>query len=212
MRGICESMKQMVTLAKKHHVKIGAHPSYPDKLNFGRISVKMDENALKESILTQIDSLKSICDKENVPMHHIKPHGALYNDIAKDEELTLLFLKSIKKYKTAKFLYVPPKSVIEELAQENGFSIKLEAFGDRNYDTHLNLVSRKKVNALITEPKTVLKQVLNIFEKGMVRTESGSLKELSADTYCIHGDTSSALQILTYLSEQLPNYNIYLNK
>lgn len=210
--GDSASMKQMVNLAKKQRVKIGAHPSYSDRLNFGRVSLKMKAQELIKSIQTQIDSLKSICDEEDIALHHIKPHGALYNDIAKNKELASVFLESIEKYKSDQFLYVPPKSVIEELAKKGGFKIKREAFGDRNYDINLKLVARSSPNALITNPETVLKHVLQIIENGKVKTEEGVLKMLRADTYCIHGDTSSALQILTYLSKQLPNYNIYLNK
>jgi UPF0271 protein len=210
--GDTKSMTKMVELAQQYKVKIGAHPSYPDKLNFGRVSMKMDAKELADSIQTQIESLKSISERMGVRLHHIKPHGALYNDIAKDEKLGIIFLEAITKYKSDLFLYVPPGSVIEELAHKNGFKVKLEAFGDRNYTTDLELVSRKHPDALITAPEAVLNHLLEIIKRGRVRTVTGDLRNLMADTYCIHGDTRNALQILTYLSLELPNHKIYINK
>ncbi|MCL4162099.1 UNVERIFIED_CONTAM: hypothetical protein GTU68_054234, partial [Idotea baltica] len=196
-------MKRMVQLAKEHNVKLGAHPSYPDKVNFGRVSLKMDANDFSDSIQTQIESLKSICKKEDVQLHHIKPHGALYNDIAKDKKLASLFLEAIEKYKLDQFLYVPPLSVIEELAQKQGFKLKKEAFGDRNYTKDLKLVSRKSIDALITDPRAVLNHLLYIIKEGKVKTVNRDLVNLKAETYCIHGDNQTALQILTYLTQEL---------
>ncbi|WP_281543070.1 5-oxoprolinase subunit PxpA [Maribacter aestuarii] len=210
--GDTKSMTKMVELAQQHKVKIGAHPSYPDKLNFGRVSLKMDAKELADSVQTQIESLKSISEKSSIPLHHIKPHGALYNDIAKDEKLATIFLEAIAIYKSDLFLYVPPGSVIEVLAQKNGFKIKLEAFGDRNYTADLKLVSRKHPDALITAPEAVLNHLLEIIKIGRVRTVTGDFRNLMADTYCIHGDTRNALQILTYLSLELPNHKIYITK
>lgn len=210
--GDTESMEKMVELAKRHKVKIGAHPSYPDKSNFGRISLQMNAKELTDSIQTQVESLKFISERLGVQLHHIKPHGALYNDIAKDKKLAIIFLRAIAEYKPDVFLYVPPASAIEELAQNDGFQIKREAFGDRNYTSDLKLVPRKNKNALIVKPEAVLNHLLQIINAKRVRTISGDLIPLKADTYCIHGDTQNALQILMYLSNKLPNHNIFITK
>ncbi len=210
--GDIESMKKVVDLAKLHKVKIGAHPSYPDKSNFGRVSLQMNAKELTNSIQTQVESLKSISESMGIQLKHIKPHGALYNDIAKNKKLATIFLRAIAEYKSDLFLYVPPASVIEELAQNQGFQTKLEAFGDRNYTTGLKLVSRKNSNALIVAPEAVLGHLLTMIKEEKVRTISGDLMPLKADTYCIHGDTRNALQILMYLSKELPNHNIFIIK
>ncbi|MFS4469096.1 5-oxoprolinase subunit PxpA [Maribacter sp. 2210JD10-5] len=210
--GDASTMHMVVRLAKKHQLKIGAHPSYPDKENFGRISMDIGDTDLLESIQEQIELLRSISKKENIDLYHIKPHGALYNDVAKSEKLASLFLKAIEKYKKELFLYVPYASVIEKLAFVKGYKIKREAFADRNYNDDLTLVSRREENALITEPSLVLKHVVNMVTHNLVKTVSLKKKAIKADTYCIHGDTPSALQILTYLSKELPNYNCFVKK
>lgn len=205
-------MNDVVNLAKENKVKIGAHPSYPDKENFGRLTMDLSKNKFKLIIQTQIANLVSFCESQNVKLHHIKPHGALYNDLAKDENLASLFLETIEKYKSSCFLYVPYASVLEKLALDQNFKIKREAFGDRSYNSDLSLVSRKLPNAVITEPVKILKQVIDIAKHNYVETVSHDKKSIKADTFCIHGDTPSALQILMYLSNELPNHNIFLDK
>jgi UPF0271 protein len=197
-------MKWVVSLAKKYQVKVGAHPSYPDIANFGRVSMDLSPKELIDTIRLQVAQLVLICNQENIKLHHIKAHGALYNDIAKGGTLAKTFLAALDPYKSKVFLYVPAASVLEELAINQGFKIKREAFGDRNYNTDLSLVSRKKANAMILAPQLVLEHLLRMVKEEQVRTVSGTLERMQAETYCIHGDTPNALQILTYLSEELP--------
>jgi len=210
--GDLQTMIQVVRLAKENKVRVGAHPSYPDKENFGRVSMDVSSDVLIASIQTQLESFTSILKKEKVVLHHIKPHGALYNDIAKDENLAMIFLKSIIDFKDEVFLYVPYKSKIESEALKQQFKIKYEAFGDRNYNTDLSLVSRKLPNAIIENPQQVLSHLCSIVNESMVKAESGDLVKLVADTFCIHGDTPTALQILTYLTKELPNHNITIKR
>lgn len=206
------TMQAIVSLAKRHQVEIGAHPSYPDKSNFGRISMDLNLAELLETIQTQVANLVSVCEKEHVKLHHIKAHGALYNDTAKGGPLALTFLKAIEEYKAELYLYVPSASFLAQMASEQGFKIKREAFGDRNYNEDLSLVSRKQSNAIISEPSLVFEHLYSMVQNQQVRTVSGVLKTIVADTYCIHGDTPNALQILMYLSEELPKKHIYLQK
>lgn len=206
------SMLQIVKLAKIHKLRIGAHPSYPDKLNFGRESMKLDAGDLIKSIQAQIASLVSVLKEQQVSMHHIKPHGALYNDIAVNKERARLFLLSVETYKKEVVLYVPNKTIIAEEAIKQGFRICYEAFGDRNYTEKLKLVSRNLPNALITDPKLVLNHMLEMIEHQRVTTIAGSKIPILADTYCIHGDTPTAYQILMYLSVELPKRHIQLKK
>ena len=206
--GDIDTMTKVVRLAKKNGVRVGAHPSYPDRENFGRISMYISPESLIESIQSQLKFFTTILDKEQVKMHHIKPHGALYNDIAKNPDLAKTFLEAIGQYKDDVFLYVPYKSSIEIESLKKNFTIKYEAFGDRNYNLDFTLVSRKHSKAVIENPEMVLSHLLSMIEKESLRTVDGELLKIKADTFCIHGDTSSALQILTYLSEELPNRNI----
>ncbi|WP_282055654.1 5-oxoprolinase subunit PxpA [Maribacter luteus] len=207
-----ETMTRTVILAKEHKVLVGAHPSYPDTENFGRSTMAIDSDRLSLSIQNQIKGLQSILDHKQVTLHHIKAHGALYNDLAKDESLAENYLSAIKAYKPSVHLYVPPNSVIAELARDRGFSVKFEAFADRNYNEDLSLVSRKLPNAVINEPKAVLNHLARMVKQGMVVTLNGVECAMNADTYCLHGDTPNAFQILMYLSNELPKQQIYIKK
>ncbi|MEB8328941.1 5-oxoprolinase subunit PxpA [Flavobacteriaceae bacterium KMM 6897] len=205
-------MKKIVVLANKYQVKVGAHPSYPDKENFGRVSLTLSPSLLKATILEQVAKLIPILEEEGMILHHIKAHGALYNDVAKDKALATVFLDAVEQYKTGTFIYVPFGSILEIEAKRRGFKIKLEAFGDRNYNLDFTLVSRNKPNAVIHDPKSVLWHIIGMVKNNSVKTMEGEDLKINAETYCIHGDTPTALQILAYLSEELPNNQIYIKK
>tara|TARA_R110002167_G_scaffold54785_7_gene156049 strand:- start:197 stop:952 length:756 start_codon:yes stop_codon:yes gene_type:complete len=206
------SMLKVVRLAKEYGVKVGAHPSYPDREHFGRISMDIPNEVLIDTIGVQIQNLNTILGQEKMKLHHIKPHGALYNDLAKKRDLARTFLKAIMAYREDVFLYVPYGSVLEEEALSSGFQIKREAFADRNYNQDLSLVARSHANALIQEPTRVLEHLVLMAEQCEVMTITGHTVALVADTFCIHGDTPNALQILMYLSKHLPDYKIEITK
>ncbi len=210
--GDLTSMKSVIKLAKEHGVKVGAHPSYPDKLNFGREVMDIAPVDLQQSISEQLLSFDTILHSEAVALHHIKAHGALYNETARNKSLAKVYLETIGIYKESVFLYVPYGSVIAKMALEKGFKVHYEAFADRNYNANLSLVSRKQSNALIQEPKKVLPHVLAIIKDGNIVTIHGEKKKIEADTLCIHGDTPSALQILMYLSQEFPQHGVQLHK
>ncbi len=205
------TMAKVIRLAKKYRVRVGAHPSYPDRKNFGRLSMSMTQQKLEASIQKQLQVITSIAKKESVRLHHIKAHGALYNDIAKDAVVAKVYLNAISGYKAKVLLYVPYKSEIEELAKQQGFKVKREAFGDRNYNRDLSLVARNLPNALLVNPPEVLVHLLNIVNEKKVKTIKNDMIDLIADTYCIHGDTPSAYEILTYLNKELPLHNVQID-
>jgi UPF0271 protein len=206
------SITQIVKLAKAHQVKVGAHPSYPDTSNFGREVMTIPNSELGQSILKQLRMFDEVLKKEKVEFHHIKAHGALYNETAKNEKLAELYLETISKYRSKVYLYVPFGSVIAGIAKKKGFKLMYEAFGDRNYNKDLSLVSRKLDNALIQPPDKVLHHILPIIKEGTVKVVTGEEIKIMAETICIHGDTTSALEILMYLSKELPKYRVELQK
>ena len=206
-----ETMNSVIQLAKSHQVKIGAHPSYPDRENFGRVVMDIPNQQLVDSIKGQIADFLEALKQQNVELHHIKPHGALYNLIADNEDMAHVFLDAIKVYKEIP-VYLPYLSKIHKVAIKRGFRFYLEAFADRNYDSDLNLVSRSLDNAVIQEPKKVLQHVLKMVNEEQVNTIDGIQRSIKAHTFCVHGDTPSALEILMYLHQELPNYKVEIRK
>jgi UPF0271 protein len=196
-----ETMQNVVALALTYGVEIGAHPSYPDRENFGRVTMTMDGEDLIESIRSQVGSLLKVVLQAGAKLHHIKPHGALYNDIAGDEDLARTFLDAVAPYKDDVRLVVPYGSLMAKLASDAGFLIYLEAFADRAYHNNHTLVSRKLEGAVLHEPHQVLEHVKNMVHFGEVRTIEGERIPMDADTYCVHSDTPNAFEILKMLNQ-----------
>ena len=186
---------KVITLAKQHQVKIGAHPSFPDRDNFGRKVMQITNEDLQTSIENQIILLIERAALQDVKLHHIKPHGALYNLIAKDIETAKVVVEAVQNTIPDAFLYVPFNSVIEEIALQNNIKIKYEAFADRNYNDDLSLVSRSNEKALLTNSEEVINHITTMVN-GKVKTIQGNSKEIKADTFCVHGDTENAVEIL----------------
>ena len=205
------TMGTTIRIARQYNVKLGAHPGYPDKENFGRKVMDISTNDLIASIQAQLALFLKVLKEEGGELHHIKPHGALYNEIAIDTDLAMVFLEAVKAFSDIP-IYVPFCSKIEEEAKKKGIRIKLEAFADRNYNADHSLVSRKEGNALIQDPKEVLQHLLKMVHEKKIWSIQGSEIEIKADTFCIHGDTLRALEILTYLHRELPNHNIQIRK
>ncbi len=206
--GSIESIDSVIQLAKQHGVKIGAHPSYPDRENFGRRAIDITDEMLEKSIIEQIELVKQRLKLVNQPLHHVKMHGALYNLSAKDISTAEIVLKAIKHSVPNTILYVPSNSQIAKLAESHGIKIKREAFADRNYNEDLSLVSRNQKNALITDKNKVLEHLLRMVVGGKVETISGSLKQLNAETFCVHGDNTNAIELVAYIRENLLNQGI----
>lgn len=202
------TIDKTIQFAIENKVFIGAHPSFPDKNNFGRKVLDISEEALKESIEAQLELFLACMANFNQKMHHIKPHGALYNLIATDKKEAQKFIRIIKKYVKDSFLYVPYASEIATIALEHQIKIKYEAFADRNYNEDASLVSRDQENALILNPKKVVKHVLHIIKTNKVKTVSGIEKELKANTFCVHGDTENVIEIASFLMDELKNKGI----
>ena len=196
------SMIECIEISIKNNVKIGAHPSYPDKINFGRKKIDISPSELSYSIISQIESLEAIADSYGLELNHIKAHGALYNQMIIDTELSNFYLDTIKDFKNKCSLYIPYKSEIEKIALKKGFSIIYEVFGDRNYNDDLSLVSRNNENALITDPESVVNHIKTIKETETVKTINGNYKKIKFDTICIHSDTNNSIEILKKINQE----------
>lgn len=197
------SMRDTVRLAIKHATKIGAHPSFPDKANFGREVVNMSCTALYQSLKQQIEYLKRIVKEEQGLLHHVKPHGALYNLAAKDVSTAEVIVEVMKRFHQPLKLYVPYGSVIAKIAQKEAVEITYEAFVDRNYNDDLSLVSRKELNALITDSEVMYNHVYNMIVHEKIRTINDRELAIKAATFCVHGDTPNALQLVRDLIKKL---------
>ena len=200
--GSIETIDKVIQLAQKYHVKIGAHPSFPDRENFGRKILDICNDELQESIEDQLKLFKERTEIQNAEVHHVKPHGALYNLIAVNREKAELVVQAIQNVFEHIKMYVPYDSVIEKVAQENGLEIVYEAFADRNYNDDLTLVSRSLPYAVITDKAKVVEHVKRMFIASKVKTAQANEQIIKAETFCVHGDNKKAIEILKELNEE----------
>ncbi|MFV8281446.1 5-oxoprolinase subunit PxpA [Christiangramia marina] len=207
--GNLETMHKTVRLALENNAEIGAHPSYPDRANFGRNHVEMTAEELKLSIEGQVLSLKQIVESEGGKLSHVKLHGALYNDAAKDRSISEIVMEILEDYGDDLRLFVPLNSQLGELALGR-FELFHEAFADRNYEKNYGLVPRSKSHAIIEDREMVFHHVRSIYKENKILLQNGEFLKAQADTFCVHSDTPSAVQILQYLQRKLAAENIYI--
>ena len=193
--GDSRSMRSTVLAAAQRAVAVGAHPGYPDREGFGRRSGFLPPNALRGPLRRQIGALVEIAAGLNVEVRHVKPHGALYNDAARDRELADAVCASLAGLDTSLLLVGPPASALEDAALDAGVGFVREGFVDRAYTTQGRLVPRNQPGAVLTGQAAVVAQALSIARESTVPGSDGEEIALEVDTLCIHGDTPGAVTL-----------------
>ena len=198
-----KTMNEVVEISKKNGVSIGAHPSFNDSENFGRERMNLSSSEIKKLIIDQYQILQNIAMKHNESVSHIKPHGALNNMACEDIELATILAKTIKSIDKDLIYLVPTGSKMHEAAKKLDMKIACEIFADRNYEDDGNLVSRKKPNALITDPELAKKHVLSMVKNQALNCHSGKQIPCEIDSVCIHGDNMSSLSTAKSIKNNL---------
>ena len=198
-----ETMNKVVEISKKNGVSIGAHPSFNDPDNFGRERMNLNSLEIKRLIIDQFNILQNIANNYNERVTHIKPHGALNNMACEDISLATILAKTIKEIDRDLIYLVPTGSKMEEAAKKLNMKIACEIFADRNYEDDGNLVSRKKPNALITDPNEAKQHVLSMIKNQALNCHSGKQIPCEIDSVCIHGDNLSSLNTAQAIKSNL---------
>jgi 5-oxoprolinase (ATP-hydrolysing) subunit A len=174
-------------------IRIGAHPSYPDREGFGRRVIDISAEALRVELLAQVGALDAIARDHGLQVEHVKPHGALYHRATIDEGCARLLAEVVSCFEGA--VLVAPAGSPALSAGWSGVRTLAEAFADRGYRSDGGLVARGDEGDLITDPERAAEQALSIAVDGRVRASDGSWLSLHADTICMHGDTPGAADI-----------------
>ena len=198
-----QTMVNTIEISKVNNVSIGAHPSFNDPQNFGRKRLYLAEHELKKLIIDQYEILQNIAKNHGAKVTHIKPHGALNNMACEDIELSSTIAKTIYEIDKDLIYLVPTGSKMEEAAKKLNMKIACEIFADRNYEDDGNLVSRKKPNALITNPEEAKKHVLKMVKNQAINCHSGKQIPCEIDSVCIHGDNLSSLATAKSIRDNL---------
>ena len=202
------TMRQTVKAALRHNLNIGAHPGLPDLQGFGRREMKLSAEEAYDMTLYQIGALTAFVKAEGGVLNHVKPHGALYNMAAKNSELSDAIVHAVYDADSSLILYGLSGSELITSAERRGLMVKNEVFADRTYQSDGTLTPRNQSNALITDHKFAIQQVIKMVEKGIITTHNGVDLAIKADTVCIHGDGINALEFAAEIHNHFKNEGI----
>jgi UPF0271 protein len=207
--GSLAEMEKCVKLAIEHNVTIGAHPSFEDRENFGRLSLQIGLEEIFESVKKQMQLLQEIVNDYGAVISHIKPHGALYHQACTDKKTAQVIIEASKSIVATTSIVGLPNSILEQAAVNSNCHFIKEGFADRRYHSDMSLVSRKNEKALITKKEEVLLQVQSMIQgktktiegtetNSNIQTDINSTMIMGIDTICFHGDTPGAVELLNY--------------
>ncbi len=205
------TMQQTIELAMQHRVNIGAHPSYPDRENFGRTSMHFPPAEVRDMVKIQIELLSKLVLKNKGRLHHVKPHGALYNMASKDNILAAAICEAILETDASLVVYAQSGSALIAMAKSMHLKTCSEVFADRSYEPDGSLTPRTAAHALLQDEEKVVAQVLQMVMQQTVMA-GGQAIPVKAETICIHGDGVHALDFAKRISEALKANHIYLEK
>lgn len=194
--GTFETMREALELCALRRVSPGAHPSYPDRLQFGRVSIAASEADITHWIVSQTMTLIGVGASIGIRVRHVKLHGALYHDCATSPLLAQAALRALGQLPPGLRLVGPPGCALSQLAAESGIPYTAEGFSDRRYDTHGRLVPRSRPNAVISDPAQAASQALKLATSGLYKT------------ICIHADHEGALERLMHIHQTFKDHGI----
>lgn len=205
-------MHQTVEAAVKHGVAIGAHPAYPDLNGFGRRNMNLSPREIYQLIIYQVGALQGFAQLFGQKLHHVKPHGALYNMAAAQFEIAEAIAQAVYDYDKSLILYGLYGSELVRAGRNRGLRVAQEAFADRSYQPDGRLTPRNQPNAIIHDIDQAVEQVINIVKYHQIKSAGGHPLELQADTICVHGDEAKALQLIQKLKARLEANSITIRR
>jgi len=197
------TMRQTVAAAKQLGVAVGAHPSYPDRENFGRLESSIEPSALESSVREQILSLANVAEQLGVRLIHVKPHGALYHAANKDRAVTLAVGRAVLAVDPQLIMVGQAGAASLEVWRSMGLRTATEAFADRTYERDGSLRKRTLPGALRDTPERAAEQAVSIVLRHCVTAGDGSELPVAAQTICMHSDTPGAAAIAREVNQRL---------
>jgi UPF0271 protein len=196
-------MRRTVRLARDAGVAVGAHPGYQDLPGFGRREMRVAPQDVEDMVLYQIGALAAVARSEGVRLAHVKAHGALYNQAARDRALADAIARAVRAFDPSLVLFGLPGSELLKAGEAAGLRVASEGFADRAYEHDGSLASRNEPGSVIHDPSQVVRRSLRMVREGRVTARDGSDLRFQVDTLCTHGDTPGAAELTRLLREGL---------
>jgi 5-oxoprolinase (ATP-hydrolysing) subunit A len=208
--GDAGTMRTSIEAARARNVVVGAHPSLFDRENFGRKELPVTPAEIFDAVVYQLGIFQAIAEACGVRPNHVKPHGALYNMAARDDELAGAIARAVANVDAKLIFFAPASSALARAGEAQGLHIAHEVFADRNYCSDGSLVSRSRPNALLHDSSDAAPRVLRMLREGKVRSVDGKDVEVRAETICLHGDNPEAVDFARALRLQLEKEGVAL--
>jgi UPF0271 protein len=206
--GDASVIRKTIETAIEKGVAVGAHPSFPDLQGFGRREMKMSAQEVFDIVLYQVAAVKGVCEALGGRLHHVKPHGALYNQAVKDARLAGAIAEAVKAIDEDLIFYGLSDSFLIAEAEKINLKTASEVFADRTYQADGSLTPRSQPNALIIDAETAVSQILQMISDQTVTATGGETISIRAETVCIHGDGAHALEFAKTIRENLNKQSI----
>lgn len=184
-------------------VAVGAHPGFPDLAGFGRRQMQLTPLELRTDVMYQVGALQAMCRAVGVPLHHVKPHGAMQNMMAVDYEMSVTVIDAIAAIVESPLIYAQPGTATDKAASDRGIAIAHEIFADRAYLANGLLAPRSMPGSVLHDPATIAERTLRMVRGEPIDTIDGSSIAFTSDTICVHGDTPAAVEIAKSLRKSL---------
>ncbi|MEO5998739.1 MAG: 5-oxoprolinase subunit PxpA [Chitinophagaceae bacterium] len=210
--GDAHTMHQLVEAAVEMKIAIGAHPGFKDKANFGRENRQLSPEKIYDIVLYQLGALQAFLKAHRAKMHHVKPHGALYNMAAKEKPIADAICNAMLDFDESLMLYGLSGSEMIRSAEQLGLQTASEVFADRTYQADGSLTPRSAANALIEDGHEALRQVLQMVQQGTVIATDGTNIPVKCKTICIHGDADNALSFAETIYELLRQHHVNIQQ
>lgn len=208
--GDVHTIRQTIRLCLQYGVAVGAHPSFLDRENFGRTEIQVEGGDLYDLITEQLELFAAIVRDCDAVLHHVKPHGALYNMAARDRAMADVVASAVYDFDSNVILYALAGSHLIEACRSLGLKTAAEAFADRSYQSNGQLTPRGHANAMITSAEEASKQVLQMVRQQEVTTAGGIVIPVHAETVCIHGDGKDAIIFAQSIYDALKGNGIHI--
>jgi len=199
-----------IQAALERGVALGAHPSFPDRENFGRTEMTLPLAEVYASVAYQVGGFQALVRAAGGRMNHVKAHGALYNMAARDRALAEVIANAVFAIDPKSILFAPSESELDYAATELGLQTASEVFADRNYLADGSLVPRSRPDAFVHDPREAAERIVRMLDEGMVRAVDGTDVAITATTVCVHGDNPHAVMFVRKLRERLEQEEIMI--
>jgi 5-oxoprolinase (ATP-hydrolysing) subunit A len=210
--GDAYTMHQLTEAALESGVAIGAHPSFYDRDHFGRRPIQLSPARIYDQVLYQVGALHAFLHVYGSKIHHLKPHGALYNMAAKNRPIADAICQAAAAFDKDILIYGLSGSELISAAQDAGLKPVSEVFADRTYQQDGSLTPRSDEKAVISERQQMIEQLLDMIGKGTVNTLSGDSIPVTVETVCIHSDTTGALELARFINETLKKEHVIIRQ